>query len=71
MDSRARLADSWRDAGRYWLGVADDATLQARQAFDHERRLRDELRREAEAREHQAEADRELARRPGKGRRAA
>ena len=64
MDPRIQLADSWRDAGRYWLGVQDDATLKARECFEHERRLRDEFRREVEARELQALADADLERRP-------
>jgi hypothetical protein len=60
MDSRIAGADAYHRQHRWLERCIDDLTMQSRYALEQERRLRDEVRREAEARQLQADADAEL-----------
>jgi hypothetical protein len=73
MDPRLAGADAYHRQHRWLEKCIDELTMQSRHALECERRLRDEVRRETEARQHQQDADDELVRRPGRksGRRAA
>lgn len=71
MDPRIWHADEWNRKHRWLEAEIDRLTVESRFCVQQERRLRDEVRREAEAREHQELADAELVRRAGRRRRAA
>lgn len=62
MDPRIFAANHWRHNHQTIERLIDALTLQSRYAKEQERRLRDEVRREAEARQHQEDADRDLDR---------
>jgi hypothetical protein len=65
-DPRLAGADAYHRQHLWLERCIDDLTMQSRYALECERRLRDEVRREAEAREHQERADAELVRRSGR-----
>ena len=67
MDPRIAGADAYHRQHLWLERCIDDLTRQSRYALECERKLRDEVAAEQEARSLQAEADRELERRPGRG----
>jgi hypothetical protein len=71
MDPRLAGADAYHRQHLWLERCIDDLTRQSRYALECERRLRDEVRQEAEARDHQELADAELVRRSGRKARAA
>jgi hypothetical protein len=71
MDPRLIAADDWHRKHCWLERRIDEDTMQSRYCLEQERRLRDEVRREAEARGHQEQADEELVRRSGRTRRVA
>lgn len=70
MDPRLAGADAYERQHRWLERCIDDLTRQSRYALEQARVLRDDYRREAEARQHQAEADEELVARPRRRRAA-
>lgn len=70
MDPRIAGADAYHRQHVWLERCIDDLTMQSRYALECERQLRDEVRSEAEAREHQERADAELVRRTRKVRAA-
>ena len=70
MDPRLTGAEAYERQHRWLERCIDELVIESRYALRQARRLRDELDREQEARQYQAEADADLERRP-RGRRAA
>jgi hypothetical protein len=70
MDPRIWHADEWRQKHRWLEAEIDRLTLESRFCLQQERSLRDEVRRDAEARAHQEQADEELVSRGRRRRRA-
>jgi hypothetical protein len=60
LDPRIWEADEWHRKHRWLEAEIDRITLQSRLCVSRERALREEVRREAEARAIQQQADREL-----------
>lgn len=71
MDPRVWHADEWRKKHCWLEAEIDRLTLESRFCLQQERRLRDEVRRDAEARAHQERADEDLVSRGRRRRRAA
>lgn len=70
MDPRLAAADDWARLHRTLEAQIDDLTVRSRYARQWEQRLRREVAREREWARLQAEADRELERRPRKAKAA-